>query len=193
MWSSCSRSTWFCQRNPSFQPRRSIIIPFLKTLSICSKYQKTHEVLLPNSKTYYFVFLPKTRKVSIQLLRSAVLDNIIMLRFSVHRTAEVRSFMGTFWRDRKVSIELLRYAVLWKLLWRVRKVSIKLLRSAVLKLGPKSVHRTAEVRSSRGPPYRGGPKSVHKTAKVRSSMGKNVEGPKSVHRTAEVRSSRVCP
>ena len=92
-----------------------------------------------------------------------------------------------------MSIELLRYAVLWKLLWRVRKVSIKLLRSAVFKLGPKSVHRTAEVRSSRGPPYRGGPKSVHKTAKVRSSMGKNVEGPKSVHRTAEVRSYRVCP
>ena len=68
-------------------------------------------------------------------------------------------------------------------------MSIKLLRSAVFKLGPKSVHRTAEVRSSRGPPYRGGPK----TAKVRSSMGKNVVGPKSVHRTAEVRSYRVCP
>ena len=71
----------------------------------------------------------------------------------VHKTAKVRSFMGIFWRDRKVSIELLRYAVLWKLLWRVRKVSIKLLRSAVFKLGPKSVYRTAEVRSSGGPQF----------------------------------------
>ena len=33
LWSSCSRSTWFCHRNPSFQPRRSIII-----IPICSKY-----------------------------------------------------------------------------------------------------------------------------------------------------------
>ena len=84
---------------------------------------------------------------------------------SVHKTAKVRSFMGIFWRDRKVSIELLRsavleahhtggdrkvsikllrYAVLWGKKMKDRKVSIELLRSAVIG----SVHRTAEVRSS---------------------------------------------
>ena len=64
--------------------------------------------------------------MSIELLRSAVLE--------AHHTGG----------DRKVSIKLLRYAVLWEKMWRDRKVSIELLRSAVIG----SVHRTAEVRSS---------------------------------------------
>ena len=139
-----------------------------------------HKSFIPAQKKHYYHYKPEVFTPSIKR----------PMKFYYLIPKHIISFLP---KTRKVSIELLRYAVLWKLLWRVRKVSIKLLRSVVFKLGPKSVHRTAEVRSSRGPPYRGEPKSVHKTAKVRSSMGKNVEGPKSVHRTAEVRSYRACP
>ena len=91
--------------------------------------------------------LPLCAKVSIKLLRSAVLWTCLE---SVHRTADLSSFMDTVG---KVSIKLLRSAVLWTQKLDIfkggRKVSIKLLRSAVLwtiALGwPKSVHKTAEV------------------------------------------------
>ena len=142
----------------------------------------------PNIPLYLSKAAKLDRKVSIELLRSAV------LRYSL-RTAEVRSSMDTFPLCTKVSIKLLRSAVLWRCLESVHRTadlssfmdtvgkgSIKLLRSAVLWTQKNYIFKggwKVSIKLLRSAvlwtPAPGGLKSVHKTAEVQQFLSLSIK------------------